>query len=59
MTMKVEVDVELPISVLLQKGLLRSIDGRLPFRVWAQIESIQVVVVGVKAEVASRYSIRV
>ncbi len=59
MSMKVKVDVELPISVLLHKGLLRPIDGWLPFRIRAHVESIQVVVVGVEAEVASRYSIRV
>lgn len=53
MPMKVKVDVELSISVLLHKGLLRSIDGRLPLWVWAQVETIQVVVVGVEAEVAS------
>lgn len=59
MPMKVKVDVELSVSVLLHKGLFSRIDGRLPLRVWVQVEPIQVVVVGVEAEVASRNSIRV
>jgi phosphomethylpyrimidine synthase len=57
MPVKVKVDVELSVSVLLHQGLLSRIDSRLPFWVRVQIESIQVVVVGVEAEVASRYPI--
>lgn len=59
MPVEVKVDVELSVSVLLHQGFLSRIDSRLPFWVRVQIESIQVVVVGVEAEVASRYPIRV
>ena len=47
MPMKVKVDVELPVPVLLHKRFFSRIDGRLPLRVWVEVESIQIVVVGV------------
>jgi hypothetical protein len=57
MSVKIYVDVKVAVFMLLDYGLLGRIDGRLPFRVWVQIESVQIVIIRVKPEIPSRHAI--
>jgi hypothetical protein len=43
--------------MLLDNSLLGRIDGRLPFGVWIQVESVQIVIVRVKPEISSRHAV--
>ena len=55
--MQVQVDVKVLVPVLLHQSLFGSVDGRLPLGVGGQVEPVQVVVVGVQPEVASRNAV--
>lgn len=57
MSVKIYVDVKVAVFMLLDNSLLGRIDGRLPFGVWVQVESVQIVIISVKPEIPSRHAI--
>ena len=59
MAMQIEVDLEASALILLNHSLLGLIDGGLPVRTWVQVESIEVVVVGIQSIVPTSHTIRV
>lgn len=55
--MQINVDVQVPIIMLLNQGLLSGIYRGLKFGVRIQVEPIEVVVVGIESEVPTRYTV--